>query len=162
MIGMTGVGKTTVGRALAERLNFDFCDLDCAITEKTGKSPAEIFALHGERTFREIETKELEGICGGCCENLVLSCGGGIVLSEKNRETLKKNTFAVWLVRPFCEIAKNKEVFERPPIGGNIENYIKLFGQREKLYGETCYLKLEYADVAQAVEKIREAISSNL
>ena len=46
LIGMTGVGKTTVGKILAEKLNFKFSDLDLIITEKTGKNPSELFALY--------------------------------------------------------------------------------------------------------------------
>ena len=156
LIGMTGVGKTTVGRILADKLNLRFLDLDVIIAEKTGKTPSEIFALYGEETFRQIETEELENIFEKYNENLILSCGGGIILKEKNRELLKKNSFVVWLLRPLDEIVKNKGIFSRPPINNDINNYIELFKKREKLYAETCEngLKLEYTNVSSAVENI--------
>ena len=79
LIGMTGVGKTTVGQVLAEKLNLKFFDLDLIITEKTGKTPAEIFSIYGEEFFRETETEELENILKTNGGGFILSCGGGIV-----------------------------------------------------------------------------------
>ena len=160
LIGMTGVGKTTVGQILAERLNFKFLDLDVIITEKTKKTPSEIFSLYGEETFRQIETEELENIFENHDKNLILSCGGGIVLKESNRELLTKESFVIWLLRPVSEIIKNEEILKRPPINNDINNYIKIFGQREKLYAETSAdgLKIEYTDVSAAVENIINVI----
>ena len=154
LIGMTGVGKTTVGKILAEKLNLIFLDLDLIITEKTGKTPSEIFSLYGEETFRQIETEELENIFINYNNNFILSCGGGIVLKEKNRKILKENSLAVWLLRPVSEIIKNKEILQRPPVNNDINNYTRLFHQREKLYAETCALKIDYIDVSDAVKKI--------
>jgi len=154
---MTGVGKTTVGRVLADKLNCEFSDLDFIITEKTKKSPSEIFSLYGEETFRKIETEELQNIFEiykDYNKSLILSCGGGIILKEQNREILRKNSFVVWLLRPVSEIVKNKEILERPPINNDIKNYIRIFKQREKLYAETCDLKTDSADISKAVENI--------
>jgi len=162
LIGMTGVGKTKVGQALADKLNYDFLDLDFIITEKTKKNPSEIFSLYGEETFREIESAELENIFENYHKNLILSCGGGVILKEKNREILKKNSFVVWLLRPVCEIIKNDEILKRPPINGDINNYIELLKKREPLYSQTGDLKLEYTDVAEAVGIIISNISPSL
>jgi len=151
---MTGVGKTTVGKILAQKLNFDFLDLDLLITRKTGKTPAEIFALYGEEKFREIESEELENVFRNHTQNFVLSCGGGIVLREANIETLKKNSFVVWLVRDIDEIAKTPEILSRPPINGDINNYTELFGRREKLYEKTSDLKTGCSDISSAVKNI--------
>ena len=162
LIGMTGVGKTTVGKVLAEKLNCDFSDLDLIITEKTKKSPSEIFSLYGEETFRKIETEELGNIFESYKnhdKNLILSCGGGIILKEQNREILKKNSFVVWLLRPVSEIIKNKEILERPPINNDIKNYIEIFKRREKLYAETCDLKTDCTDASKAVENILKYIN---
>ena len=161
LIGMTGVGKTTVGKALAERAGFDFLDLDVIITEKTKKNPSEIFALYGEETFRKIETEELENIfLNRYNKNIILSCGGGIVLKELNRDLLKKNSFVVWLLRPVSEIIKNGEVLNRPPINGDVNNYIETFKKRENLYNETCDLKIEYTDIDDTVQLIAKTIET--
>lgn len=164
---MTGVGKTSVGEILAEKLNYNFLDLDLIIAEKTGKIPAEIFALYGEEYFRKIEAAELENVFekykdGG--KNLILSCGGGIVLSKNNRELLKTHSFVIWLVRPADEIKKNKEILSRPPINNDIKNYIKIFDRRENLYAETCAingLKIECGNISDAVESITESLIIN-
>jgi len=157
LVGMTGVGKTTVGQALAEKLNFDFLDLDLTVTEKTGNTPSEIFSLCGEETFRKTESDELENIFENYRKNLILSCGGGVVLKEKNRVLLRKNSFIVWLLRPLGEIIKNEEILRRPPINNDINNYINIFKAREKLYAGTCDLKIEYTDVPEAVGLIINA-----
>ena len=159
LIGMTGVGKTTVGKILAEKLNYKFLDLDSIITEKTGKTPAEIFSLYGEGAFREAETEELENIFKNYDKNFILSCGGGIILKEKNRELLKEKSFVIWLIRSISEIIKNEEILKRPPINNNINNYTEIFNQREKLYAETCNLKIEYENVSEAVENIIKVIN---
>lgn len=156
LIGMTGAGKTTVGQALSEKLNCDFLDLDFLICEKTKKNPTEIFSLHGERAFRKIEASELKKIFKTRAGNLILSCGGGTVLKRGSRRLLKRNSFVVWLIRPAGEIAKNEEIINRPPINGDMADYIKIFEQRKKLYAKTCEkgLKIEYSGVLEAVEKI--------
>ena len=159
LIGMTGVGKTTVGKILAEKLNFKFLDLDLLIVEKTGKTPSEIFSLYGEEFFRKIETEELEDIFENYDKNFILSCGGGIILKEKNRELLKEESFVIWLLRPISEIIKNEEILKRPPINNNINNYTEIFKKREKLYAETCSLKVEYENVSEAVENIIKVIN---
>ena len=147
IIGMTGTGKTTVGKILAEKLNYDFFDIDEIITQKTRKNPAEIFELYGEETFRKIETEELSHIFKNYNnKNFILSCGGGIVLKKENREMLKKNSFVIWLLRPVEEIIKNGEILKRPPINNSVDNYIKIFKERESLYAEICDLKIEYTD----------------
>ena len=162
LIGMTGVGKTTAGQILADKLNLKFFDLDQIITEKTGKTPAEIFALCGEESFRNTETEELENIFANYNKNLILSCGGGIVLHEKNRELLKKNSFVIWLIRPVSEIIKSPEILKRPPINNDINNYTEIFKRREKLYAETCGLKIEYTNISVAVETIINYINNKI
>ena len=166
---MTGTGKTTVGKALSEKLNCGFFDLDLIITEKTKKTPSEIFAIYGEEYFRKIETEELENVFKYHKTkikqekiNIILSCGGGIILKQKNRELLKENSYVIWLHRPVSEIIKNdanKDILKRPPINGDINNYTQIFRQRENLYSETCDLRIEYTDVLEAVETITQFIN---
>ena len=155
LIGMTGVGKTTVGIELSKRLNCRFSDLDEVITKREGRTPREIFDTCGEDEFRRIESEELKKIFvnfnnGGI---LILSCGGGIVLREENRNLLKKYSYVVWLDRPLEEIKKSVEVMNRPPINGDINNYIRLRNERENLYSSVCDLKIEYTDIEEVCRK---------
>ncbi len=89
LCGFMGSGKSTIGRALSDKLRMKLIDTDAYIEEKEGMTVSEIFAQHGEEYFRAAETKACEELStvGGC----VISTGGGTLLNEKNAELLKKN-----------------------------------------------------------------------
>ncbi|MEX2460884.1 MAG: shikimate kinase [Paenibacillaceae bacterium] len=95
LVGFMGTGKSTVGRFLAEKLGWDFIDTDHYIEKQEGMSIAEIFTKHGEAVFRGIETKAILEIMRKT--NQVVSTGGGAVLAEENRKSLKANGFVVAL-----------------------------------------------------------------
>ena len=90
-----GTGKTSVGRALAESLHFEFLDTDELIQSRTGQSINEIFAQNGEPAFRELErdlVKELS-----TREKLVISTGGGLPTNPDNLTALKEHALVVCL-----------------------------------------------------------------
>lgn len=128
---MTGCGKSTVGKKLAQGIGFRFLDLDEMLVKGEGKTPRALFDLYGEEYFRKLEhgylLRALEE------ENAVISCGGGIVLAEENRKALEKEN-VVWILRPIEEVLSNPEVLKRPPINGNPETYRALYEKRKKLY----------------------------
>ena len=147
LVGMTGVGKTTVGKILAENLGCAFIDIDEMIIETTKKTPAEIFAEDGEEVFRDIESSILKRVLISDTTDIVISCGGGIILRENNRELLKHTAIVVWIMRPLDDIIqKSPEILSRPPINNNPENYMKNFKARERLYAQTCHFKIDLAD----------------
>lgn len=84
LIGMMGVGKSTVGRALAKRLRRPFLDLDSWIERRAGRTIAEVFAEQGEGTFRMLESRVFAEVAreGG----KVVALGGGALLNAANRE----------------------------------------------------------------------------
>jgi shikimate kinase len=84
LIGFMGSGKSTVGRELADRMGWDFADLDSLIEEREGARVAEIFASRGETAFRLLESRYLAGLAGR--ERLVVAAGGGTPVSAANRE----------------------------------------------------------------------------
>ena len=88
LVGPMGSGKTTVGRRLSENLKVDFYDADHEIIDKTGVSIDHIFDVEGEEGFRKRESKILKELCNK--SNIVLATGGGAVLLEENRSTIKK------------------------------------------------------------------------
>ena len=83
-------GKSTVGRKLAKRLNLDFIDVDEEVEKSAGVSISWIFDVEGEKKFRERESKELIKCLNS--DNFVVATGGGVILNEENRNTLKKGT----------------------------------------------------------------------
>ena len=97
LVGMPGCGKSTVGKALAEKLGKTFVDADETIVELAGKPIPEIFADDGEEVFRSWETKALEAI--GKRSGLVIATGGGCVTQERNYPLLHQNGAIYWLKR---------------------------------------------------------------
>lgn len=96
LIGFMGTGKSTVGKMLAEDLGADFVDTDKLVEVKTGKSVADIFEEYSEDEFRRLETEVLEEITTK--ENLIVSTGGGIVISRGNLELMKQTGKVVTLI----------------------------------------------------------------
>lgn len=94
LCGMMGAGKTTVGVALSKITGRPLVDSDKALTDKYGVI-SEIFAREGEASFREKETEILRALCEK--DGLVLSMGGGALLSEENRRIVKANGVVVYL-----------------------------------------------------------------
>lgn len=103
LIGMPGCGKSTAGRALADRLGLDFADTDNVIREMTGRTPAEIIKSDGEEVFRRIEH---EAVCAvGKKSGTVIATGGGVVTRPKNRDPLRQNGTVIYLSRPLEKLA---------------------------------------------------------
>lgn len=86
LVGFMGTGKSTVGRAAAQRLGFDFVDSDHEIERQAGKPVAEIFAQEGEAAFRRAERQFVEG--GHAAQRLVVACGGGLAVQPGMAELL--------------------------------------------------------------------------
>ena len=92
---MPGGGKSTVGRHLARRLNWQFIDSDSVIERRIGCSIRAFFESQGEDRFRDIEEEVIAELAG--TPNSVLATGGGSVLREANRDTLHCNALVVYL-----------------------------------------------------------------
>ena len=91
LIGMPAGGKTTIGAALSRALSVPLYDAD-ALTEQTvGCSIPEIFAAEGEAAFRALERRTLEALCTETETPCVIATGGGAVLTEQNRELLRRS-----------------------------------------------------------------------
>jgi shikimate kinase len=95
LVGMPGAGKTTVGRALARRLDMNFLDTDKEIIARTGVPIATIFEIEGEAGFRERESTVLSDLVQR--DDLVLATGGGSILKEQNRTLLREKGTVIYL-----------------------------------------------------------------
>ena len=90
LLGFMGSGKSTVGRELARRLGWHFCDLDERIEKAAGATIAAIFAQRGEAAFRELEHHELLSALGAARQRrTVLALGGGTFAQERNHEPIR-------------------------------------------------------------------------
>lgn len=95
LVGMMGVGKSTVGRKLSESLGAPFVDSDEEIEKAAGLSVQEIFDLHGEPEFRRGERRVIERLLNG--PPIVLATGGGAYMDAETRALLKQKATTVWL-----------------------------------------------------------------
>ncbi len=139
-----GVGKSTLGKAVARIGCLDFLDLDRQIETIASCSIPEIFAKCGEEGFRAMESDELGHIEPN--RNMVVSCGGGIVTRPSNRTLLKELGFVVWLKADeeaiFERVSRNRQ---RPLL--QTENpratIQALLAAREPLYREVADFELD-------------------
>lgn len=95
LMGFMGSGKSTVGKLLAELLDFDFIDLDYLLEENQQMTVAEIFEVKGEKYFRVLESQVLANLVS--CKHTVVSLGGGTPCSQKNIETIKDLGLSIYL-----------------------------------------------------------------
>jgi shikimate kinase len=102
LVGFMGAGKTTVGRLLARKLGWRYCDADKVIETKAGKTVSEIFSSHGETHFRDLESETLYSLAGKTKQ--VIATGGGAVMREENREAMKKGGVTIYLKAPMSVI----------------------------------------------------------
>lgn len=104
LIGFMATGKTTVGKALVDYLgsSYSFIETDQIIIENVGKDIPKIFAEEGEKKFREYEISACKQVSS--LKNVVISCGGGVVLNMVNIDNLKKNCHIILLKASTQEI----------------------------------------------------------
>ena len=143
LIGLMGSGKTTLGKILSKKLDKQFYDSDHVIEEKLGVNVPMIFEYEGEAGFREREKVILKELVSK--QNIVLATGGGIILSESNRDLLAKNGIVIYLKSNQKDlILRMKNDKTRPLLkNGNVELIIKkLCQEREPLYEEIADFKI--------------------
>jgi len=113
LIGMPGTGKSRIGRALADRMNRPFIDLDGEIVKRAGKSIPEIFAEDGEAAFRALEH---DVICDACKEKgAVIATGGGAVLRADNVRAMRQNGLLCLLTRPLDALPLDGRPLSKSP-----------------------------------------------
>lgn len=108
---MMGVGKSTVGRILAELANRPFYDTDRLLVERFGRPVPQIFKLYGEQTFRDHETSILKGLNR---EAQVVSTGGGIVLREQNWQIMRTLGITIFLDVPLDVLTARLKQSRKP------------------------------------------------
>ena len=139
LVGFMASGKTTVGRHLAQRMGWNFFDLDSEIENAEKMAIAEIFESRGESEFRRIEREilrqHLRWIERG--RPAILALGGGAFTIGENRALLAGNGLSIWLDCPFDVVARR--VAAQPhaavrPLARDLEKFAALFESRRALY----------------------------
>jgi shikimate kinase len=114
LVGMMGVGKSSIGRRLAARLSIPFVDADTEIEKAAGMSIADIFGRHGEADFRSGEARVIARLLEGGPK--VLATGGGAVMNPDTRATIKAKGVSIWLSAEFDVLMRriSKRKNDRP------------------------------------------------
>ncbi len=164
LIGMMGVGKTTVGRLVAKQLGYGFVDTDDVIVQAAGKSINQIFAEEGETAFRQLESDVLAQVCA--YTKLTIATGGGIVVRQENWSYLHHGLI-VWLNVPLELLySRLTEDTTRPLLqdADPKEKLRSLLEQRQPLYSQAdLQITVSEGDAAEEIaNRIMEAIPSVL
>ncbi len=139
LVGFMGSGKDTIAKEISGKTEQAIFDIDKEIENIAGKPIKEIFETDGEEEFRILESRVLSDIKNH--KNIIVNCGGGVIMRGGNRKILKENSLVVWLW------ASPKTILERVPKDGSrplleVDNPIQII---EKLLGKR---KCQYAEVS--------------
>mgnify|MGYP001481720139 FL=1 len=157
LIGPMGSGKSTIGKVLSERLEYDFYDTDKLVEKAVGKKIKEIFEQNGEQYFRLKESEELDKTRK--LKNVVIATGGGIIENEKNRLFLKDEKKVIFLDSSVeRQYDRTKESQKRPLLnnGDSMKILKNLYQKRLSFYQEVSKLKISMDNLTE--RKIFEKI----
>lgn len=157
LIGLPMSGKTTIGKALAKRLNKKFVDLDIEIEKEVGMTIPDIFKNYGEYYFREIEKKVTKKFSQ--YENYVIAPGGGVIKNEENMMNLKEYGYVVFLNREV-----EKMIFSNNrPLTKSIDDLLKLKEERMPLYNKWKDVEVNNSSsIENCVNSIEEAYNESI
>jgi len=137
LVGPMGAGKSTIGRLVSKQLNIPFKDTDHVIEERCGADIPWIFDVEGEDGFRQRETSVLKDLMNETC--LVLATGGGIILSQENRNLLKQADRVVYLLADAEHLVRRTDKDKKRPllqVANPRQKIIELLIERDPLYRE--------------------------
>lgn len=159
-VGFMGAGKTSVARRLARTCGVASVDMDTYIERREGKKVKEIFAEGGEEGFRAIETDVLREL-GAKPDPLLISCGGGVVVTPANHDVFREAGFVVYLEVTADEAASRISDTSTRPLFQNLEAARARCEERLPLYEAVANVRVSTAGksvsaIAREVQRILE------
>lgn len=168
LVGMMGSWKSTVGKRLAEKTNFNFVDIDDEIECRTSSLIEDIFKNDGEVHFRELESKILHESAN--IGELIISTGGGVILLPENRSILKTKGYTIYLkASPEVLADRIRNIGKRPLLNTSISLITQLENiliERKPFYKEVAHFTLDTDlmtsnDATQTIIKHLRNINAN-
>ena len=165
LIGFMGTGKTAVGKVLARKLGKEYVEMDSLIERKAGKTIPEIFQQEGEEAFRELEIMVAKEASGR--RNVVIACGGGVVLNKINIDRLRKECLIVCLTASPGVILQrtSNSIKERPllSVGNRTRAVRELLKLRKSFYEQAADITIDTSklDINSVVEQIISQVKAS-
>jgi len=160
LVGLMGVGKSTVGKRLARRLGLEFVDSDSEIELAADHSIAEIFARFGEESFRDGERRVISRLIEGPPK--VIATGGGAFMNAKTRELILERCIAIWLDADVETLAERVSRRDTRPLLKDKDPLLllrDLAGARNPVYAQAhIHVRSHPMPHEKAVERIVEAL----
>ena len=162
LLGMMGVGKTTIGRLLAKKLNLDFYDIDQIIEKENNMKISDIFKKKGETFFR----KQEESITINCLKknHSIISLGGGAFVNKNIRENVLLKARSFWLATSIGILKSRIKSNKRRPVINQIglKNIEDLFKKRKEFYSLADHkIECEKLTLNQISDKIIKLYENN-
>ncbi|SNG36396.1 shikimate kinase [Streptococcus pneumoniae] len=154
LLGFMGAGKSTIARGL----DTNYLDMDALIEKRLGMSIANFFAEKGEAAFRHVESEVLADLLQ---TDQVVSTGGGVVISQRNRDLLKTNTDNIYLKADFetlyLRIAADKDNQRPLFLNNSKEELVAIFQERQAWYEEVARRVLDVTKLSpeEIIEELR-------
>ena len=164
LVGLMGVGKSTVGRQLAKRLGLPFVDSDSAIEDAVGLPAGEVFERYGEVDYRDGERRLVARLVEG--DVRVIATGGGVFVDPRTRELLKDQTITIWLDAPVDVLAERTSRRDTRPLlknGDPKETLERLAAIERRAYAEAhIHIKSGQGAHRDVVDSIVSALERHL
>lgn len=156
LTGFMGTGKTTIGKMLADRLGWNFVDLDAEIEAAENDTIAHIFETRGEAEFRRIESEMLKKVVSGIERILpsVVALGGGTYAQAENARLIDGNGISIWLDCPVDVLHSRLDETESRPLARDEERFRRLYEERRAVYARATYRVSSDCEWEEAVSAI--------